>query len=252
MVRNVKKYDIVYSIGRDCASTMYLKNHNLRLTSGPFDWLTNANFEDRLKCLLNDFHDFLQITDLKKLTKNPNIDNDENCDYYENVKTNFYFYHDFPIDIPLKDSFDNVNDKYKRRIGRFLKNIKNKKRILFVWFSHYTWTDDKIIMNLCNQYCKKINKQIDFLIIENDKTKQIGELLSYQLAPNIIRYCISTNLQPNTIMGNIEDVNKILSLYAVKQPFKIVQKIKKSNGRRNIYFCGVKIFSYKKSQIKHT
>lgn len=36
----MKKYDIIYSIGRDCACASYLQQNGLRLTSGPFDWLS--------------------------------------------------------------------------------------------------------------------------------------------------------------------------------------------------------------------
>ena len=54
----MKKYDIIYSIGRDCACASYLQQNGLRLTSGPFDWLTNAGFEDRFELMLNDFQCF--------------------------------------------------------------------------------------------------------------------------------------------------------------------------------------------------
>lgn len=35
------EYHVVYSMGRDCASAMYLRDAGLRITSGPLDWLTN-------------------------------------------------------------------------------------------------------------------------------------------------------------------------------------------------------------------
>ena len=78
-----KKYDIIYSIGRDCACAMYMNNCKIRATSGPFDWLTNASFETRMNLILNDFADFLNPNDIKFLPKDPNVINDEKNDYYD-------------------------------------------------------------------------------------------------------------------------------------------------------------------------
>ena len=64
-----QKYDIIYSIGRDCACAMYMKQANLRACSGPFDWLTNANFETRIDLILNDFQDFINKNDIVPLEK---------------------------------------------------------------------------------------------------------------------------------------------------------------------------------------
>ena len=36
------------------------------------------------------------------------------------------------------------------------------------------------------------------------------------------------------------------------QPFKIFKKVKKPNGRRHIYFCGIKVFSYKRHHTMPT
>ena len=47
------KYDIVYSIGHDCACSMYLKKHNLRVVSGPLDWLTSVPAHMRFNLILN-------------------------------------------------------------------------------------------------------------------------------------------------------------------------------------------------------
>ena len=100
---------------------------------------------------------------------------------------------------------------------------------------------------MCNKYCNKINKKIDFLIIEDDKSKKFGEIDYYKLAPNIVRYCVRTNSEPHTVIGNTSGVNKILSQYSIQQPFKIFRKIK-NNMYRYIYFCGIKVFTYKKSK----
>ena len=45
-----------------------------------------------------------------------------------------------------------------------------------------------------------------------------------------------------------KNVLKMLADNVPHEPFKIFKKIKSSNGRRRVYFCGIKIFSYKKKK----
>ena len=226
--QDIKKYDIIYSIGRDCSCAMYLQKQGLRISSGPFDWLTNVNdIKDRLKIILNDFDNFLNLEDLKFLPKDPNVFNDEACDYYENLRNGFYYYHDFPKNVSLNDSFSQVKEKYDRRIRRFMYNLKTKKKVLLVWFSHIP-TADEAIISLCEQICQKYNKQIDFLVIENDDMKNDDEIKKKLLAPNIVMYKLKTSsLDENgnpTVMGREDVCSKLFQNYAIvktpKESFK--------------------------------
>ncbi|MEQ9901004.1 DUF1796 family putative cysteine peptidase [Pectobacterium punjabense] len=242
----MKKYDIIYSIGRDCACSEYLNKNGLRISSGPFDWLTNANFEERFKLLLNDFKDFLNPEDFIILKKDPLVLNDNNCDYYENKNTNFYFYHDFPINIDFSDSFNDVKEKYLRRIDRFYLNVKNKDRVLLVWFSHYHSTDDKIVIDNCNEFCKKLDKNIDFLIIEHDEKLFEHQIENKKIAKNITRINLRTiklDLSGNiTTMGNEECCNKIFSEYKLITPlsFRVKRGLKKTGIKLICLFIPIK------------
>lgn len=217
-----KVYDIIYSIGRDCSCAEYLKKNNLRLTSGPFDWLTNAGFEERFNLILNDFKDFMNIEDFKFLPKDETMFNDEFCDYYENVKTHFYYYHDFPKDVPISDCFDVVKEKYQRRINRFYEKIKENEKVLLVWFSHYHNTPDSVVLDLCKKLCQKFNKQIDFLIVEHEEGLNIPK--KKELTPNITRYNLHTvSLDEKghyTTLGNRKLCSKIFKNYRLKCSFK--------------------------------
>lgn len=81
-----KKFDLIVSIGEDCSCTSYLRRCNLQKLSYPFDWLTNAPFENRIDLIINDFNDFLNIDDLEIMQKPTEFESDSNCDYYENKK----------------------------------------------------------------------------------------------------------------------------------------------------------------------
>lgn len=167
-----KKYDIIYSLGENCACAMYLMHLGLRLTAGPFDWLACASFETRCELILNNFKDFINCADLKKSPKDNSIINDDRYDYYTNARNNFLHCHDFSVGVPLSISYSLVLSKYDRRIARFYNNIRRKRRVCMVWFSHYTDTPDDVIIKYCNEICRYFNKTIDFLIIEHLENQQ--------------------------------------------------------------------------------
>lgn len=219
----LKQYDIIYSIGRDCACSMYLQSNKLRSTSGPMDWITTANFQERFEMLLNNFDGFINPDNFEFLPKNPNIANDENCDYYRNTKTHFDFYHDFPTGVPFSESFPSVYEKYNRRIKRFYDNINKKKKVLLVWFSHYTRTPDSEILSLCNKFCKKIDKQIDFLIIEH--TENMFTPTKTKLSKNILKINMHTRDVYGTapVQGNFDLVNnKVFKNYTINSKISII------------------------------
>ncbi len=214
---NMKTYDIIYSIGCDCACSLYLKKNGLRAYSGPFDWLTYASFEDRFTYLLNDFNDFFNYEDFIPLEKDLSITNDDTSDYYHNKRTNFYFYHDFPSNESFDSSFPVVKQKYERRIKRFYESIKNNDRILLVWFSHYHHTNDDNVVYLCSEFIKKIGKPIDFLIIENIQDKEDSQIKIKEITKNITRaniHTIALDATGNiTTLGNETACNTIFSEY---------------------------------------
>ena len=227
----MKKYNIIYSLGRDCACSSYLKKNGLRLTSGPFDWLTNAGFEQRFDLILNDFENFLNKEDLIPMPKPTQFPADKNNDYYENKRTGLYFWHDFPADKSFDQSYPLIKQKYNRRIDRFYKNIKKHKRVLLVWFSQLHNTDKDLIVELCNKFCKKVGKRVDFLIIEHIEGLQ--EVKTVQLQENIIKHCCHTTRVdekgvPQTF-GNETLINPIFQQYKIMIPFytKIIKAITK-------------------------
>ena len=236
---------------------MYLQKQGLRISSGPFDWLTNVNdIKDRLKIILNDFDNFLNLEDLKFLPKDPNVFNDEACDYYENLRNGFYYYHDFHKNVPLEEAFPQVKEKYDRRIRRFMYNLKTKKKVLLVWFSHIP-TADEAIIPLCEQICQKYGKQIDFLIIENDDSKADDAIEKKFLATNIVMYKLKTaSLDEKgnpTTMGREEVCSKLFQNYAtirsvkeyikmfLKKLFSIKNEFTNDVKRKVITILGIKI-----------
>ncbi len=223
MIEEKKKpYDIIYSLGTDCACASYLAANNLRSTAGPFDWLTNASLDTRLNLILDDFNNFMIFEDIISLPKDPDVLNDRNHDYYQNVRNGFYYYHDFPANIDIKDSFNSVKEKYDRRIKRFYQKIVTSRRVLLVWLAHNQIIDDFITKELCQKIAAKFNKEIDFLFIEHDGSKADNEIEKTEISSCIIKYKMETasfDISKNQTMGNIANCNKIFIQYELYLPW---------------------------------
>ena len=214
------KYDIVYSIGHDCACIMYQKKHRLRVVSGPLDWLTSVPAHMRFHMILNDFAGFMNMDDFVFVDKDPNIVNDDKCDYYQNTRTGLYFYHDFAAGAPLAESFAGVAEKYKRRIERFYQNIREKPRVLLVWFSHYHDTTNEQWAKFASDFCDKMGKNIDFLIIQHLENQHTP--IQTIIAPNIVRYDMHTIEKDkrgnNTTVGNEKLCDTVFAQYGLRVP----------------------------------
>ena len=237
------KYDLIYSLGRDCACAMYMSRFGLRSYSGPFDWLTmpltmDTDFQRRIECILNDFSDFWNPMDFKFLPKNPTVFNDENCNYYENVKTGFWFFHDFPANVPFEESLPKVKEKYQRRISRLYKEINKNNHVLLIWFSHSFLADNEMQLDLCNKVCEKFGKQIDFLLIEHNESLQLGKIEKTEISHNITKYTLYTRKWDEkgnpTTLGQEEFCGKVFMQYQlkflVKMKFKLLNKIRSFIG----------------------
>lgn len=165
------KFNLIVSIGEDCACSSYLRRCGLQHYSYPFDWLTNAPFENRIELIVNDFNNFLNISDLELMQKPVGFSSDNNHDYYVNKKTQLYFWHDFPSNAIIENSFPAVFEKYQRRIDRLYKIIENSQKILFVWLSHSKLHDSNEVIKEYKKLKEKFkNKEIFLLFIENSQT----------------------------------------------------------------------------------
>ena len=104
----------------------------MRLSSGPFDWLLGPSLKNRVDVIVGDFAGWLEPGDFKFLG-NPNK---FTHDSYLNVKTGFKFSHDFALNVPFEKSWQEVREKYLRRIARFYERIRASRRVLFVWLEN--------------------------------------------------------------------------------------------------------------------
>ena len=211
-----KKYDFIYSIGADCASAMYMRKFYLRRASGPFDWLCHADFKTRIEMILTKFDGFLLSENMVMLPRNTTGLHDAINDSWHDTKTGFYFYHDFEHSKDFAETFPLVREKYNRRIARFYDNIEKYNRVLLIWYSQSYNTPDDVILGVCDKVCKKFNKQIDFIIIENDESMPRNKIETRQIADNIIRHAVYAIDETTPTLGNYKLIDKIFSKIRIR------------------------------------
>lgn len=217
-----KKFDLIVSLGEDCACTSYLRRFNLQEYSYPFDWLTKASFQTRIELLVNNFENFLQKENMLPMQKPSQGLVDENHDYYKDQVFDFYFYHDFKSNIKFDDEFIQVKNKYERRIKRLYQNIEQSKNILFVWWSRDKHQDENVIIDSYKKLEKKfVNKKVYLLVIEPSQNHTTKYMCNNQvLIERFDNVSYKHNSKWNETMGNEKNNNKIFQKLMLNKTVK--------------------------------
>ena len=123
-------YDLAFSLGASCASSLLLRKAEMQFGSMPFDWVGGSNVLANAKLLEAGFphwldREALELTDVAYTTFNASI--------YRNRLTGITFMHDFPASCYFDDEFPIVDERYRRRIERFFPTVEKAKRVLAVY-----------------------------------------------------------------------------------------------------------------------
>lgn len=123
------EYDAIFSLGDLCLASIQLKKHNLRPYSGVLDWMASVELSKVSELLENRFLDFLEYDNLRVIGYADTFICVSDDGY--NLVSN----HDFDGEkntLTYLGGYAEVMEKYERRIQRFLSEMDNAKRILFV------------------------------------------------------------------------------------------------------------------------
>jgi len=122
-------YDAVFSLGDLCLTSIQLKKHSLRPYSGVLDWVASPMLSKVTSLLENQFVGYMDSENLRVIGYADKFICVSDDGY--NIVSN----HDFGIESNTLEnlkSYQEVKEKYDRRIRRFLGELKNANRILFV------------------------------------------------------------------------------------------------------------------------
>lgn len=175
--QNKTEYDIFIPIGRGCHTAMMLNNIDLRKKSFPFDWISSSIrsvdvMSLEIDYIINDFNNFLNYEDLDFKDEN----SDKKYYFVYDKRSSLFFGHDFLKSKPIKEAYEEVYQKYKRRINRLYDYINKLDNICFVYMQN-TWDqfyfseimiEDKIVeLNLYKLRKRFPNKKIDIIIFQH-------------------------------------------------------------------------------------
>ena len=144
-MREIKagKYDLFVSMGAACSCSSSLRNSKLQFYSYPFDWIGGPPFLERIELIHNNFKDYIIKENLEFSQK---IDI-TNCDAYVDKKRGMLINHDFKQGRDFDEMYEEVKQKYERRGNRLVNQIKNSKKVLFV----YMQTPDNQNIDISNE-----------------------------------------------------------------------------------------------------
>ncbi|WP_419960258.1 DUF1796 family putative cysteine peptidase [Psychrobacillus sp. BM2] len=123
------EYDAIFSLGDLCLASIQLKKNNLRPYSGVLDWMASPELSQVNELLENRFIGFLDYDNLRVIGYADTFICVSDDGY--NLVSN----HDFDGEkntLTYLGAYAEVMEKYERRIQRFLSEMDNAKRILFV------------------------------------------------------------------------------------------------------------------------
>lgn len=157
-----KKNKIFISLGMNCGPAINFENNKLTEAFFPFDWAI-SEFSSIYKALKSDFKDFLKLENLVLTPRALPLVNHKVYD--KNYRIDYI--HDFKNDgAPLYD-YQQVRDKYYRRIDRFYRALKLGKHVYF--FRTKIKKSDAIKLN--NLIQKKFPKLKYTLVVMNDTSE---------------------------------------------------------------------------------
>ncbi len=233
------KYDLIFGIGEACSCSQLLRVNFLQFVSYPLDWLFGTDFIGRCKILANDFNNFINKDDLEYAFVEKSI----NCNAYHNKYNDITFNHDFRKDIPFDEMYNQVKEKYARRITRLIDDIEKSNKILVVYLeiptiNHNLISEEDIIKGFNLIKKRYPEKDIDLIYIKNSN---IAKLETKQLTKNITFFKCNYKNNKSEFDNDVEfsKLNMIIKQYCLNKSFNKVLKM-------NFLRFGIRIIPNKK------
>jgi len=183
-------------LGSNCVVAYQLNKLGLRTEAYPFDWVQLINFQTIIDLLSDKFTGFYDLdnytikkkSDKYKLEKNGNISGEM---FTRPIVINTKYKILMPHDFVSFDDYNDVINKYKRRINRFYNTIKTENDICFV----VNIPNKKFIteeqVDIFTKLIKTINPEINIHIkgiYNGNKTFNISNIDFYRYNINTVSW----------------------------------------------------------------
>ena len=171
-----RRYDLICSLGGNCAAAFQLKYRDMRCFSLPFDWVYIKD-EKPLEYLCEGFADGFKNLVLKENLKRVKGSNDHPV-IYQDTYSGYFFPNHFKED--AEKEYDSFYKKMRRRVDRLITKIKSARNVLFI-LSAFFPSDVSCVERLSNRL-KELYPDVhfDFEVIffdcPQEEEKTIGNI----------------------------------------------------------------------------
>ena len=159
-----EKFDLIISMGGNCAAASQCVFRKIRMFSLPFDYTFMADtqpidyFANNLK---NEFQDILKKENLVELREDERGDAREQYQY-KDIISGYRYIHLFNDDINKKEVYKKGYDKIHKRVKRLFKKISQAHKILVICATNFEF-DQKHMQNVKKSFEKLYpNKEFVF------------------------------------------------------------------------------------------
>lgn len=187
LYENFQQYDFIMGLGESCFCSLQLRAANLQNRSYPFDWSGAIKWdgsvwpeagelrglERKINLIIQGCNDILNKEDLAEFPRDP-FATELRHRNLRNIKTGLQYLHDFPLDQSIDQAYDEVKQRYARRISRMYDKIENSQKILFVFFTRDL--DLKDIEKITKKFENNKHKKVDWLFCINDDSLKSEEI----------------------------------------------------------------------------
>ena len=210
--------DCFIPLGRACRPAKWLKTHNLRYCSLPFDWFMNFSLEAVLSVLINSVSStFIEYREEPEKA--------EKHRYITELKTGTVFMHDFPLEKEMKDYVSIFEKNIERRCERMRKILKNYRNICFICNRN---EDISVFSDFISKMLELYPKlKINFVNIRHSKDSKV---ILYKVSKDSVIYDICMNdihkngcdkkNNPAFWLGNEDLWNKICFNFSLSKKIK--------------------------------
>ncbi|MCY8267403.1 papain-like cysteine peptidase [Bacillus haynesii] len=128
-------YNAIFGLGHLCLTALQLRKNNLRPYAGPLDWVGTSSLTELNRLLKNRFSNFMAPLNLRVTGYSTGV---YTTDRYISLTDDYYHVdsaHDFKADKNTLEhlaTYDEVIEKFNRRINRFYEKMSTANRVLFV------------------------------------------------------------------------------------------------------------------------
>ncbi len=123
--RQIRRFDVVLSLGQSCQVAYQMKRRGLRTKSGPFDWFT-VPMAGLFAVLESNFENFMQEENLAI------VENREGKLVVRDETTKIRSLHDFHAPHTIEETWPSFKAKMDRRVNAFRRDIAEAGTVLFI------------------------------------------------------------------------------------------------------------------------